>query len=494
MCRAETGINEGRRCNKHNPYGIKSRNLQAQKQYHSNKIKNAKLTSEQQAKTSLKLEKATIQLEELQQEKRNLGTVKPYVMNLTITAEKILSQLEQDGLNPYIVGGSVRDELMNLDSKDIDIEVYGGDADTIIKSLRKIGKVDEVGKSFGVLKITVGDEDFDVSLPRLDNKTGDGHKGFEVEVRPDLSLEEATARRDFTINALMYSHRLGFIIDKHGGLKDLENRKLRHVSEAFDEDPLRVLRGVQMASRFGMDLDESTIIKAQTLKTQYSDLAVERVQIEFQKLYEKGLKSQKALKLLKKTQWDENFPGLTEVNNKSLRKTVKNMQKIIVEHNVSKIKKAVLLSAVISHRLEEKNRYIFLSSTTVGDAVKNAAYEITTMNSPEKISEATVKQWAYDIPRNVTLEDWSLYQKAIGNKKLGNRVLSLSKKLKVQYVPEKDLINGNDLLALFPDRKPGPWLKDALSTIRSAQYENKFNNVGNGLKWVTKNSSSILDG
>lgn len=487
MCRASNGTQPGKRCNKHNPYGAQTRNLQAQKQYHSNKLK-LNLSPAQRKRSEEKLRKAQTQLINLQNEKTELGTVKPHVMNLTPAAEQILNQLQTDGLQPYIVGGSVRDELMGLTSKDVDIEVYGGDANSVAKSLRKIGKVDEVGKSFGVLKIRIGEEDFDVSLPRLDSKTGDGHKGFDIEVRPDLSLEEATARRDFTINALMYSHRLGFIIDKHGGLEDLKNKKLRHVSDAFDEDPLRVLRGVQMASRFGMDLHESTISKAQSLKEQYKDLAVERVQIEFQKLYEKGLKSHKALKLLKQTEWDENFPGLAEVNTKPLREKVKKMQGLIqAQDGISSFRKATLLSAVMSHKLSERDRYEFLSSTTVGDNVKNAAYNLTRLPQPEKLSKSKLRQWVYDLPRNITLEDWALYQKALGNEKYANKILAKGRKLNLLISPPKDLVNGNDLLEIFSDRKPGPWMKQAVTFVRKAQYKDKFKTREDGLKWVKQN-------
>lgn len=487
MCRAATNGTPGRRCNKHTPYGIMCRNLQAKKQYNLNRLNDTSLSEAQRKKIAQRLQEATNNLQQLHNIKEELGDVKPHTMNLTPAAEKILQQLEADNLKPYIVGGSVRDELMNLDSKDIDIEVYGGEADQVIASLRKVGKVDEVGKSFGVLKIRIGEEDFDISLPRLDNKIGDGHRGFEVEVRPDLTLEEATARRDFTINALMYSHSLGFIIDKHGGLKDLKNRKLKHVSDAFDEDPLRVLRGVQMASRFGMDLDESTILKAQSLKSQFNDLAIERVQIEFQKLYEKGLKSQKALKLLKKTGWDENFSGLAKVNTKKLRKKVKRMQKILQQENVSKQRKAILLSAVISHKLEEENRYKFLSSTTVGDDVRKAAFHLTKIAAPKKVEDSSLKQWAYDLPRNVTLEDWAYYQAAIGNKEVSQKILQRSRKLNIHQSPEKDIVNGNDLMKLFPNRKPGPWMKDALTSLRTAQYSNEFSNVESGIEWASKN-------
>lgn len=485
MCRPSA--EGGRRCNKHNPYGIQKRNLQAQKQYHVNKLQSTLLTDAQRKRSEEKLARTVSQIEELNQEKAELGRVKSHVMNLTPATEQVLDVLEKDGFSPYIVGGSVRDALMGLDSKDVDIEVYGGSANSIAKALRKIGKVDEVGKSFGVLKIRIGKEDFDVSLPRLDNKVGDGHRGFEVEVNPDLSLEEATARRDFTINALMYSHRLGFIIDKHGGLKDMEGRKLRHVSEAFDEDPLRVLRGVQMASRFGMELHPDTIEKAKTLKSGYNDLAIERVQIEFEKLYEKGKDPVKALQLLKATGWDEHFAGLSEVNDKKLYRQVQKMQHLIDNGTVPKDKRAMFLSATIANKLNDKDRYKFLSDTTVGSQIKNSADKLSVMQPPVKQGKAKLRKWAYDMPRNLTIRDWTVLETAVGDKKKAKEIFDKASKLGILDGPEKDIVLGNDILELKAGQKPGPWVKEALERTRNAQYSGDFKTREEGLAWIKKN-------
>jgi len=485
MCRASN--DGGRRCNGHTPYGIERRNLQAQKQYHVHKLETGELTPAQRKRSQQKLAAATAQLDALLAEKKELGTVKSYVMKMTPNTERVLKQLEDDGFKPYIVGGSVRDVLMGLDNKDVDIEVYGGQADSIAASLRKIGQVDEVGKSFGVLKIRIGSEDFDVSLPRIDSKVGDGHRGFDIEVNPDLSLYEATSRRDYTINALMYSHKLGFIIDQHGGLKDLEDRKLRHVSDAFDEDPLRVLRGVQMASRFGMDLHPDTVEKAKTLQSEYSHLAIERVQIEFEKLYEKGKSPDKALQLLKDTGWEKNFAGLSEVNDAQLQATVRNTQKLIDDGTIPKDKRAMFLSAVIAHRMNPTDRYKFLSDTTVGSDTKNAADKLSSMEAPSVTSEVSLRQWSYDMPRNISIRDWAILETAKGDPAKAKTILDEAKRLGVADKPEADYVNGDDLLALNPNKKPGRWVKEALSQAREAQYSNVFRTKETALAWAKKN-------
>ena len=488
MCRA-IDIEGGRRCNEHNPYGVLKRNLQAKKQYHIARLAQTDLTTKQREKSEKALDDTISHMEALTTEKEELGTVRPYVMDLTPHTVAVLNRLEEDGFSPYIVGGSVRDALLGLDSKDIDIEVYGGQADSIIASLRKLGKVDEVGKSFGVLKIAIDGEDFDVSLPRTDNKIGDGHRGFEVEVNPDLSLEEATARRDYTINALMYTHKLGFIVDKHGGLKDLEAKQLRHVSEAFDEDPLRVLRGVQMASRFGMDLHPSTIEKAKTLKSEFNDLATERVQIEFQKLYEKGKRPDKALRLLKATEWDQNFSGLAEINDKQLGRETRRMQKLIDNGVVPKNKRVALLSATIARRLNADDKYNFLANTTVGDNEKNNALNLTKLTLPPKQGKASLRAWANDMPRNTSIRDWAAYEMATGDPKESKRVLAKAEKWGIADRAEKDFVDGQDMMKAFPDRKPGPWMKVALDKAREAQYSSVFRNKSDGVDWISKNIS-----
>jgi len=179
-----------------------------------------------------------------------------------------------------------------------------------LPGLSKYGKADLVGQSFGVIKFVGADgSDFDFSLPRLDSKSGVGHKDFNVQVRSDLSPEEAAARRDFTINAISYNPITGEIIDPYNGRQDLQNKILRHTSEAFSEDPLRVLRGMQFASRFGFVAPETAEL-AQSIIEEYKHLPKERIYEEFKKLVTKGIEPGKALDFLYTTGWSENFPEI----------------------------------------------------------------------------------------------------------------------------------------------------------------------------------------
>lgn len=194
-------------------------------------------------------------------------------------AGQIAAAVAAAGGRALIVGGWVRDELLNRPPKDLDLEVFGVGADDLCALLQAFGRVDTVGESFTVYKVG----DVDVSLPRRESKVGRGHKGFAVVGDPSLSIVEAARRRDFTINAIARDPLTGELLDPFGGQRDLEARVLRVVDPAtFADDSLRVLRGVQFAARFACTMDEAT--KAICRRTQLDDLPPERVWGELEKL------------------------------------------------------------------------------------------------------------------------------------------------------------------------------------------------------------------
>jgi tRNA nucleotidyltransferase (CCA-adding enzyme) len=205
---------------------------------------------------------------------------------------ELLKQLAQHvadlGGRLFLVGGSVRDELLGLEPKDLDCEVFGLEADVLellLDTFADLNKLSfsKVGKSFQVFKVG----EFDVSLPRRDRKVGAGHTGFEVEADPNMSTREAASRRDFTVNALMKDLTTGRVHDHFGGLKDLETKTLRAVNDnAFEEDPLRVLRGLQFAARFDFGVDFETLRLMST--PDLSELPSERLFVEFEKLFLKS--------------------------------------------------------------------------------------------------------------------------------------------------------------------------------------------------------------
>jgi len=210
----------------------------------------------------------------------------------------------------YLVGGCIRDALMGIPQKDFDIEVFGVDYDRLVEVLGRWGRTDLVGRSFGVVKLTVGDHVFDFTIPRRDSKVAPGHKGFEIEFDGNISLREAADRRDFTINALMYNPRQHRLLDFFGGEKDLHQRILRHTSAAFVEDPLRVLRGMQFAARFDLTAAPETIELCRSIKDGFHELAVERVREEWFKWATKSRMPSRGLHFLRETEWLDHFPEL----------------------------------------------------------------------------------------------------------------------------------------------------------------------------------------
>lgn len=209
----------------------------------------------------------------------------PFLVNAHL---KILLDVIDKALGrPILVGGSVRDHLLGMTAKDIDIEVYGLTLESLEKVLAQFSVV-AVGKSFGIFKVTVtiGDEKqtFDVSLPRTENKEGLGHKGFVISTDPHMDFKDAAIRRDFTINAMGIDVKAQEILDPFHGQKDLNLKILRHVSDAFSEDPLRVLRAAQFCARFSLTLAKETVILCQKLLPELKTLSKERIFWEMRKL------------------------------------------------------------------------------------------------------------------------------------------------------------------------------------------------------------------
>jgi len=210
-------------------------------------------------------------------------------MQIPIALERIVIKLIEEGLRPVIVGGAVRDHLLGMPVKDYDVEVYGApDTQALAEVLRSFGSVHEVGRQFGVLKLHLeGRGEVDFSLPRTEEKVGDGHRGFVVTTDGALDFATAARRRDFTINAIGYDVAAGAYLDPYGGRGDLERGILRHIDDAtFVEDPLRVYRAVQFAARFGLTITGETFALCRQMVEEgmLDELPRERVWMEWQKL------------------------------------------------------------------------------------------------------------------------------------------------------------------------------------------------------------------
>ena len=205
------------------------------------------------------------------------------------TPDKILKLAEiikSHGGRAMLVGGCVRDELMNIEPKDWDVEVYGIEPPKLREILNNFGEVNAVGEAFTVYKIG---QDLDVALPRRERKISRGHKGFVVEGDPQMPFAEAAKRRDFTINSILKDALTGEIIDCYNGREDIKSKILRVVSrETFAEDSLRVLRAAQFAARFEFEIEAETIEICRAIDL--TDLPKERIWGELEKLLLKSAK------------------------------------------------------------------------------------------------------------------------------------------------------------------------------------------------------------
>jgi tRNA nucleotidyltransferase (CCA-adding enzyme) len=225
--------------------------------------------------------------------------------------DEVVRDLHTAGFRAVVVGGAVRDALLGLQPKDFDIEVYGIGYDRLATFLASYGRVDLVGKTFGVVKLfrnSFGEVDF--SIPRRESKVGLHHRDFRTAFDESITPREAASRRDFTINAMSYDPVSNALLDFFGGAEDLRTRVLRATSSAFREDPLRVLRGLQFACRFDLEIDEETAEMCRSMADQYSTLARERVAEEFMKWAVKGERPGRIAAYLKKTGWVGHFPEI----------------------------------------------------------------------------------------------------------------------------------------------------------------------------------------
>jgi tRNA nucleotidyltransferase (CCA-adding enzyme) len=241
----------------------------------------------------------------------------PGLMILTDATKKVLAACRAAGGKPIIVGGSVRDALISRETatvpKDIDIEVYGvAEYATLQKQLEKIGRVDLAGASFGVLIAIVDGEDFDIALPRTDSKTGEGHRGFTTTANAALDEVSASGRRDFTINAMGWDTDTEELVDAWGGTADLAEGILRHPTEAFSDDPLRVLRGVAFSARFGFDMAPETAELCNSIHDRFAEVSTERVCKVWRQIATRGTNISKAIATLEATGWLDHFPELAD--------------------------------------------------------------------------------------------------------------------------------------------------------------------------------------
>jgi len=226
-------------------------------------------------------------------------------------SDKIIKQVLEKG-KIYEVGGVVRDRIISpvLPDKDADYLVTGIPLDELCSVLKSYGKVDLVGKSFGVIKFTPDKKfsangktsTFDLALPRKEYSTGAGHRDFKVDFDYNLKVEDDLSRRDFTINAMAYDLAAEKLVDPLNGKKDIKKGLIRITNpNSFNDDPLRMLRGIQFAARFEFEFEKGTYQSLCQNVELIQTISPERIQEEINKLLTRAKRPSIGFRLMQRT-------------------------------------------------------------------------------------------------------------------------------------------------------------------------------------------------
>ena len=195
--------------------------------------------------------------------------------------KEISSIISEHGGKLYVVGGSVRDEILGYEIKDVDCVLVGMEFYTF-KNLFPEAK--ETGKSFPVFRLNTKDcNEIEIAFARIERKTAFGHNGFIIDFQKTITLNEDLFRRDFTMNTIVKDIETDQIIDYFNGTQDIKDKIIRAVSSHFLEDPLRALRAARFAAKYQFKIDNSTMLLINRCKNELKYLSIERIIDELQK-------------------------------------------------------------------------------------------------------------------------------------------------------------------------------------------------------------------
>lgn len=451
---------------------------------------------------------------------------------MPLTLEPILKALQEQDIKPVLVGGCVRDFFLEKPIKDYDIELYGcSDTTRIENTLAQFGEVKFVGKSFGVYKLRVQNDEYDFALPRSEKKTGVGYTGFEVTCDASMDFETASLRRDFTINALGYDVQNQTFLDPHNGLQDLENGILRHIKdETFIEDPLRVYRAIQFCARFDLTLHEQTFALCQRMVNarELEELSSNRIFEEFKKLLLKSTQPSRGFTLLKDLNILPYYPELEALvgclqepeyhpEGDVWIHTLMTLDEMVKIETKDEFEKLVLMLAILCHDLGKP-----ATTETINGKITSYKHEkegiaptlsfLERLTNDKKLIKSVVPLVEYHLaPFQLFLQQSSL--KAV--KRLASKVniellckvaladckgrtipdkskcdkatqwlLQTAQELNVQNEAEKPLVLGRDLLEL--GMQPSPKFSEILEFAYDMQLEKSLKSKESILEAIQK--------
>ena len=444
---------------------------------------------------------------------------------LAAVMARVCRTVAEAGGRAWLVGGVVRDAILGLPLGELDLEVFGLPADRLRAALAGEYDLDLVGQSFGILKLRGWP--IDVGLPRREAKIGLGHKGFEVHSDPTMSLPDAAARRDFTVNAIYCDPLTGQVEDPFGGRDDLAARRLRHTSPAFGEDPLRVLRGMQLAARFDLEPVPATVEICRAIEPE--GLTSERIFGEWTKLITLGRAPSRGLKFLRDCGWLQYFPELAALpgvpqdpqwhpEGDVWVHTLHCLDAFADERIGHPWEDLVVGAAVLCHDLGKPDTTV----TGADGVIRSPGHEergvvlteafLGRMSSHRKLlaevqplvaehmrptalfqagaSDAAVRRLAARVGRLDRLVRVARAD-ALGRPPLavrefpaGDWLLEAARRLEVEHNPPEPLVLGRHLKAL--GRQPGPHFGEVLEKCYEAQLEGRFTTAEEGIRFAEK--------
>jgi tRNA nucleotidyltransferase (CCA-adding enzyme) len=444
----------------------------------------------------------------------------------------LIEVLNRHRITPILVGGYVRDALIGHPSYDLDIELYGVTSLEHLETILKpFGKLNAVGKSFGVLKLSYQGFTIDFSPPRSESKQGAGHKGFEIVWFSELDFAAAAVRRDFTINAIGYNPLTETFLDPYGGIADLNNKRLTCVDEkTFIEDPLRVLRAIQFAARFDLQCDENLLHLCRTMIEigALRELPKERIFEELKKLFLLAPKPSIGMSLLKEmggliffsplekllttpqdplshpegSVWVHTLMCLDEMARMRTGDSRRDMALMLAAllHDIAKPTTTTIIDGMLnapSHAEEGVNvAQTWLSRITEDKSLINAVLPLIHYHgTPRKLLRNHADDSAIlHLSTQVCIEDLILITRAdfFGrlfiaatpeHHEVGEWLYARAEALGVLNAPPKPLLMGRDLIAL--GMSPSTRFKNILDAAYEAQLNQQFTTHEEALEWVT---------
>lgn len=386
--------------------------------------------------------------------------------------DKIFDKLDKYNASPIIIGGFIRDYLLGIESKDIDIEVYNiSSYEKLEDILKEFGEVNSVGKSFGVCKVALDDLDLDFSLPRMDSKISAGHRGFDIKIESDIDFVTATSRRDFTINSIGYDIKNQKILDPYSGVRDLKERTLKIVDKkTFSQDPLRVLRAMQFCARFELRCNKTLISTCQEMiaNNMLNELSKERIYEEFKKLFLKSQKPSIGLDFLAKINGLNYFNEL-QMDSKIWIKTLNSIDKFSNNKTDNNNSNITIMLTLLCYEINEYKIKSLIDKLTNR---KNLFKRIHSFHHIARYIQNRDNKLLYEVAKNIDTKELSLFLTALN---IDNEEIKNIDNL-------KPIIHGKEILAC--GIKPSKEFSQILDSAYKAQINKEFKNKQEAIIWL----------